>query len=310
MTSTDPRGTALVRAQALVALGLPWLLVALGAGLPSIIAAAFVVGSVVFAFVQDSLRGRWAIPVSVAATLASPLLPPGATRSAWMLGAAALALAVAVVAATRARASTSRYAPARLVAVVGLAGLALVLGSTAAYSTVAEDRRYADAQALASTQWTSMTGLRDKQAEDAALAQLEFHRPGGRSPIAGGIYVFSGTTDAALAKGPGWYRTTSRPGNSGNTAIAGHRTGHGSPFADLDQVRVGDEVTVRTPGGDVRTYRVADILTVAPDENWVLGPDPRGDGSSLLTLTTCDPPGVNSERLIVQAVLVDGSSPA
>lgn len=309
-TPTDSRGTSLVRAQVLVALGLPWLLVMLGAGLPSIAAAALLVASIAFAFVQGSVRGRWAIPVSVAATLACPLIPWGSARTAWVLGAAALTLTVAVAAATGVRASNARYAPLRLVAVAGLTGLALVLGSTAASSTVAEDRRYANAQTEAASQWTSMTGLRDRQAEDTAIARLEFRRPGGQHPIPGGIYVFTGTTDGALAKGPGWYRTTAAPGDGGNTAIAGHRTGHGSPFAELDRVRAGDEITLSTPQGDVRTYRVTDVLTVAPDENWVLGPDPWGDGSSMLTLTTCDPPGLNTERLIVQAVLTAGSSPA
>jgi LPXTG-site transpeptidase (sortase) family protein len=67
---------------------------------------------------------------------------------------------------------------------------------------------------------------------------------------------------------------------------------------------------MQTPEGDRRTYRVADVRLVDTDDVWVLGPDPLGTGTSTLTLTTCDPPGVNTKRLVVIAALVTGSSPA
>ena len=67
---------------------------------------------------------------------------------------------------------------------------------------------------------------------------------------------------------------------------------------------------MQTPDGVRRTYRVAEVRLVDTDDVWVLGPDPLGTGISTLTLTTCDPPGVNTQRLVVIASLVSGSSPA
>jgi len=91
------------------------------------------------------------------------------------------------------------------------------------------------------------------------------------------------------------------PGERGNVAIAGHRTGYGSPFAHLDELRPGDDVTLRTPTGGSTVYTVRQVSQVKPDADWVLGPDPLGTGEATLTLTTCDPPHVNSHRLIVFA---------
>ena len=269
---------------------------------PDVVKVTVPVSTLVKIVATGQATGGSTGPEELANTGASwPVPAPGVLVLLGIVLVGTTVVTVAIV-RTQGPGRTSR----RLMAVVAATGLALVLGSTAAYSSVAEDRRYADAQAQAASAWTS--SMRAKTESDSAIARLEFLRPNGDPRLARGIYVFAGTTDAALAQGPGWYRTTARPGERGNTAIAGHRTGHGSPFADLDRVKVGDQITLTTPEGDVRSYRVVDSFTVAPDESWVLGPDPRGDGASLLTLTTCDPPGVNSERLIVQAELVRGSS--
>ena len=93
------------------------------------------------------------------------------------------------------------------------------------------------------------------------------------------------------------------PGEVGNAAIAGHRTGWGSPFLHLDDLAVGDEELFTDAGGTVLHFSVHTTAVVKPDEVWVLGPDPVSVGSPTLTLTTCDPPHVNSKRLVVFAVL-------
>ena len=54
---------------------------------------------------------------------------------------------------------------------------------------------------------------------------------------------------------------------------------------------------------------VDDRRLVAPEDDWVLGRDPLGTGLPTLTLTTCDPPGVNDRRLIVFATLADPDGP-
>jgi sortase A len=115
-------------------------------------------------------------------------------------------------------------------------------------------------------------------------------------------------SDAGLARGPGHYPTTALPGRAGNMAVAGHRTGWGSPFLHFDDLRAGDEIVVDDRRGRTHVYTVAQVLLVEPDADWVLRPDPMGTGQRTLTLTTCDPPWLNSRRLIVFAVLDDGGS--
>jgi sortase A len=121
------------------------------------------------------------------------------------------------------------------------------------------------------------------------------------------LFVGTDVTEADLAAGPGHYPSTSRPGDEGNFAVAGHRTGWGSPFLDLDELRAGDEVLVTDRKERTFTYVIAEAVLVDPDESWVLGRDPLGTGRPTLTLTTCDPPNVNDRRLIVFGTLAAGS---
>ncbi|NDA59179.1 MAG: class E sortase, partial [Actinobacteria bacterium] len=120
------------------------------------------------------------------------------------------------------------------------------------------------------------------------------------------LFISYGTSNASLAQGPGWYDGTAPPGSGGNIAIAGHRTGFGAPFGDLDRMSAGDALVLETPQGQRRTYEVSTIMVVEPSATWVLGPNVLRDGSDTLTLTTCDPPGVNTRRLVVVARDVTG----
>lgn len=137
-----------------------------------------------------------------------------------------------------------------------------------------------------------------------SVAKLSWSGRGPTSKVSE-LFVSSGTTSSNLERGPGWYRDTTRPGADGNIAVAGHRTGFGAPFGNLDRMRLGDEISLQTPDGGVSTYQVAETLLVRPEATWVLGPDVLRDGSNTLTLTTCDPPGVNTRRLVVIAREVD-----
>ena len=140
-----------------------------------------------------------------------------------------------------------------------------------------------------------------------AVAQLAFRRPGDeRPPVTDGVlYVGTDVTQAALAAGPGHYPSTSLPGRAGNFAVAGHRTGWGSPFLELDELKAGDEVLVTDRNDRTFRYVVAESVLVDPDESWVLGQDPLETGQPTLTLTTCDPPNVNDRRLIVFGTLAE-----
>lgn len=102
----------------------------------------------------------------------------------------------------------------------------------------------------------------------------------------------------------GHYLHTARPGQVGNFAAAGHRNTHGEPFRQLDEVRVGDTVRVRTGSHHVIRYRVTKILpSTSPNNVHVLDPVPTQAGfhtaGRYITLTTCTPEFTSWHRLIV-----------
>ena len=112
--------------------------------------------------------------------------------------------------------------------------------------------------------------------------------------------VVEGTTLSALQAGAGHYEDTALPCEEGNAAIAGHRTTYGKPFAEIDELAPGDAITLVTPVGRC-TYRVTGPpFITSPTDFGVL----RDADASLLTLTTCHPPGSAEQRLIVRAKLV------
>ena len=128
---------------------------------------------------------------------------------------------------------------------------------------------------------------------NSALALLEV-------PSAGiADIVVEGATVSALRHGPGHITGTALPGEAGNSAIAGHRTTYGAPFANLDDVAIGDEVKVTTARG-VFTYAVDDVRIVGPNRTEVLRP--RGQ-ATVITLITCHPRFSTAKRLIVTAEL-------
>lgn len=128
---------------------------------------------------------------------------------------------------------------------------------------------------------------------NSALALLEIP-----SASVADIVVDSATV-SALRHGPGHIRGTALPGESGNSAIAGHRTTYGAPFAQLDKVAIGDEIRVTTLRGRF-TYTVSDVMIVGPNRTDLLRPKTN---RSLLTLVTCHPRWSTAKRLIVVADL-------
>lgn len=134
------------------------------------------------------------------------------------------------------------------------------------------------------------------------IGRLSFARAG-RAIVAQPMVVVHGVGTEQLTQGPGHYPSTPLPGQAGptgNVAIAGHRTTYGAPFRHLDRLRDGDLVTL-TVAGVTHRYRVVAQRVVDPSDTSVLDPDPVGRGTATLTLTTCDPPGRATHRLIVFA---------
>jgi sortase A len=114
------------------------------------------------------------------------------------------------------------------------------------------------------------------------------------------VVVVEGTTPTALRAGAGHYAQTPLPCEKGNVAIAGHRTTYGKPFADMDQLHVGDQIELDTPvGGCVYELKKAPFIVDKADLS-VLNQTPN----QTLTLTSCHPKGSAAKRIIVQAVWV------
>ena len=56
--------------------------------------------------------------------------------------------------------------------------------------------------------------------------------------------VHEGITLTAIDQGPAHWPGTALPGGLGNVVVAGHRTTHTHPFAHLEQLQAGDQVTL------------------------------------------------------------------
>jgi sortase A len=122
------------------------------------------------------------------------------------------------------------------------------------------------------------------------------------------VVVVEGISADALRAGAGHYPGYPLPCDIGNVAIAGHRTTYGKPFANVDQLKTGDQIILDTPVGSC-TYQVdTKPFTVLPDDLAVIKtpPTPTGPNGAthLLTLTTCTPKGSASHRLIIQATML------
>lgn len=116
--------------------------------------------------------------------------------------------------------------------------------------------------------------------------------------------VVEGTTDQALAEGPGHYTGSALPGALGNFAVAGHRAGHGDPLIDFERLEIGDKVVFRQSGAwwAYEIFRGPEIIE--PTTHWVLR---QPTNVRKLTLTTCWPKYGNEKRMFVRAKLTDWS---
>ena len=108
--------------------------------------------------------------------------------------------------------------------------------------------------------------------------------------------VLSGDGDDVLDVAVGHLPDTPKPWEPGNSALAAHRDGL---FRPLRNIRVGDEIRVRSTHGEL-VYHVRETKVVAPDDLSVLAPT----DTQTLTLITCYPfnyVGNAPKRFIVHA---------
>ncbi|OGD86344.1 hypothetical protein A2Z23_00355 [Candidatus Curtissbacteria bacterium RBG_16_39_7] len=105
---------------------------------------------------------------------------------------------------------------------------------------------------------------------------------------------------SSLAQYPG----TALPGERGNVFITGHSVlpqfynpkNYFSIFSTLYELEKSDKIYLSYLGREY-VYQVETLEVVSPDSSWViLPPDPFG---KYLTLSTCTPPGLKNQRLVV-----------
>ena len=72
-------------------------------------------------------------------------------------------------------------------------------------------------------------------------------------------------------------------------------------FTDLDQMKIGDHFLIHVLDNTL-CYEVDQILVVEPEDTDALAVE---EGEDLVTLLTCTPYGVNTQRLLVRGHRVD-----
>ena len=344
-SSPSPRLDLVFAGQASLAVALPWAAGRLLSSDQAMWAVVLLLGVGAFAWVERSRRLVWLLPVSALASLLPVLMPQ--IPSAGGIPSGLMALVVAVVVAAVGSRRPAPASPSRRAS--GVVGWALIATGalTAVLAIVvvrSGDSSFEQGQEQAAIAWEDeswdaplvasgpdradqsavaesfslgeapqVAGTEASAESPAAppLATMAFRRPGSDTPLVTSdvLYVGGDVSEQTLSRGPGHYPDTSAPGRPGNFAVAGHRTGWGSPFLDLDSLEPGDVVVVTDRAGREHRYVVDESRLVAPEDDWVLGRDPLGTGLPTLTLTTCDPPGVNDRRLIVFATLADPDGP-
>jgi len=93
---------------------------------------------------------------------------------------------------------------------------------------------------------------------------------------------------------------SANPGEQGNLVLTGHNDIYGEVFRYIEDLEVGDEVTVFSADQSY-TYVVRWIEIVEPTDVYVM--DPTDNAS--LTMITCYPYRVDTQRVVVRAELVD-----
>lgn len=116
--------------------------------------------------------------------------------------------------------------------------------------------------------------------------------------------IYHGVDGDGMNHGVGHMPSTSLPigGDSTHCVLAGH-TGLPSAriFDRLTELKVGDWFVIRILGED-HAYRVTSTEVVLPDQTDDLAIQ---DGKDLVTLVTCTPYGINTQRLLVHAERCD-----
>lgn len=118
--------------------------------------------------------------------------------------------------------------------------------------------------------------------------------------------LYHGVSEEVLLTSIGHIEGTSFPvgGKRSHSVLSGHRGLPSSKlFTDLDQLREGDRWTVSILN-ETFTYEVDQIKVVKPDDLQFLQLE---DDQDYMTLVTCTPYGINTDRLLVRGHRVENN---
>ncbi len=193
--------------------------------------------------------------------------------------------------------------------VVGAAVLGVATWNMTVGDQIARNQQQLDAQSIPLAAPESVAGSIDGTQLEVGEVFAKLN-----APRFGQDYVRNIAEGTSLSKvlntvGIGHYSNTAMPGEIGNFAIAGHRSGNGGPMRDIDKFVPGDLVTVETSTATF-TYKYLETTIVKPSQVGVIAPVPVGlsaakAGGKYLTMTSCTPIGVNTDRIIVWFELVE-----
>jgi sortase A len=111
--------------------------------------------------------------------------------------------------------------------------------------------------------------------------------------------IWEGDDWTTLQKGVGHLPYTANPGEIGNMVLTGHNDIYGEVFRDIGNLGPGDEIRVMNRAGQWYIYEVTEWRIVNPSQTEVLLPR----GGATLTLITCYPYQVDTQRLVIFADL-------
>lgn len=112
------------------------------------------------------------------------------------------------------------------------------------------------------------------------------------------MLIMDGVDDDTLRVAAGRLPYTDDLDEVGNCVLAGHRSyTFGKYLNRLNELEIGDQITVQTKDKTLN-YTIYKKLIIEPDDFSII----KGNGTDkILTVFTCDPPGIGSHRLVVHA---------
>jgi sortase A len=179
------------------------------------------------------------------------------------------------------------------------------------WTDVIAGRAQAEARAGLQQQWT----IGETDTSVPTEIETTYGKPFGLMYVpalrdrAWGVPIIQGTEHYLLSDGVGHHVDTALPGQLGNFAVAGHRTTYGAPFADIEQLKPGDQVIVETKKGWF-IYELDDHKIINWWEGWVLDPVPGKPRNTvpkeaLITIYACHPKYSAAQRYVWFGHLVD-----